>query len=150
MKTKQLSIENRKAFFDYFIKETYEAGIVLSGAEVKAIRHGLCQLKGSYIRIINGELFLFGTHISPAFAQAFENINPERDRKLLMQKAQIRKLDAICKQDGYTLVPLRVYSKNNRIKVEIGLVKGKKKQDKRESLAKRDVERKIAQALKER
>lgn len=134
--------QNKKAFHDYFIEEKYEAGIVLEGWEVKAIREGRVQLKEAYVIIRNGELFLIGSHISP-LNTASTHINPDsvRTRKLLLQAEQIRRLIGKVERAGYTLMPLDMHYKSGRIKLEIGLAKGKKQHDKRESEKSKEWER---------
>ncbi len=132
---------NRKAYHDYFIIETYEAGISLLGTEVKSIRAGRVNLKDSYASIKNGEVFLENMHISPYQQANRFNHDPLRVRKLLLHKNQIRKLIGKVEQRGMTLVPLKVYFKNSKIKVELALVKGKKQYDKRREIAKKDFER---------
>ena len=135
-------IDNRKAFFDYFVEERYEAGLVLEGWEVKALRAGRAQIKEGYVVIKNGELFLIGTHISPLpEASKFANLDPVRTRKLLLHRDQIDKLIGKVEQRGHTLVPLNFHYKDGRVKCEIGLAKGKKLYDKRETEKKRDWER---------
>ncbi len=135
-------VQNKKAFHDYFIEEKYEAGIVLEGWEVKAIREGRVQLKEAYVIIRNGELFLIGSHISP-LNTASTHINPDsvRTRKLLLQAEQIRRLIGKVERAGYTLMPLDMHYKSGRIKLEIGLAKGKKQHDKRESEKSKEWER---------
>ncbi|MCS7281529.1 MAG: SsrA-binding protein SmpB [Desulfobacterota bacterium] len=133
---------NRKARHDYEILETYEAGIVLKGTEVKALREGRANIKDSYAKIRNGEIFLINSHISPYSYGNVNNHDPERERKLLMHKREIMKLLGKVKERGYTLVPLSIYfDKNNRAKVELALAKGKSKYDKREAIKKRDEKR---------
>ena len=142
-------IDNKKAFFDYFIEERYEAGLVLEGWEVKALRAGRAQIKEGYVVIRNGELFLIGTHISPLqTASTHVNPDPVRTRKLLLKADEIRKLIGKVEQRGYTLVPLNLHYKNGRVKCEIGLAKGKKMHDKRETEKKRDWQREKAQLMK--
>ena len=137
--------QNKKAYHDFFIEETYEAGIVLQGTEIKAIRAARVNLKDSYARIHNGEVFLYSMHVSPYEQGNRYNHEPLRTRKLLLHKKQIAKLIGETKEAGYALVPLKLYLKNGFAKVLIGLAKGKKKYDKREDLkqkeAKRDIER---------
>jgi SsrA-binding protein len=137
--------QNKKAYHDFFIEETYEAGIVLQGTEIKAIRAARVNLKDSYARIQNGEVFLYSMHVSPYEQGNRYNHDPLRTRKLLLHKKQIAKLIGETKEQGYALVPLKLYLKNGFAKVLIGLAKGKKKYDKREDLkqkeAKRDIER---------
>ena len=132
---------NKKAYHDYFIEEKYECGIVLHGTEVKSLRLGKCSIKESFIRIENGEVFAYGMHISPYEKGNIFNKDPMRVKKLLMHKQEIRKLIGKLTEQGYTLVPLQVYFKDGRAKVEIGLAKGKKLYDKREAIAKKDMRR---------
>ncbi|MBU5269749.1 SsrA-binding protein SmpB [Clostridium cochlearium] len=139
--------ENRKARHDYFIEESYEAGIELVGTEVKSIREGKANLKDSYAEIRNGEVFLRNMHVSPYEQGNIFNRDPLRDRKLLLHKVQILKLTAYTTQQGYTLIPLSLYLKNGRVKVNLAVAKGKKNYDKRQDLiekaAKRDIEREL-------
>jgi SsrA-binding protein len=140
--------ENKKARHDYFIEETYEAGIALEGTEVKSLRLGKANLKDSYVQIEEQEAFLHNTHVSPyPYGHQF-NHDPERVRKLLLHKREIRRLMGKTQERGYSLVPLRIYLKNGRIKIEIGLGKGKTLYDKREVLKKRSADREIEKALK--
>ncbi len=139
---------NRKAFHDYFVLERYEAGIELSGTEVKSIRAGTLNLKDSYCSVKNGELFVRGMHISPYEKGNIFNRDPDRDRRLLMHKKEILKLGARATQDGLALVPLSVYFKDSRVKVEVGLCRGKKLYDKRDTDAKRQAGRDMERALK--
>lgn len=139
--------QNKKAYFDYFVEEKYEAGIELFGTEVKSIRQGKVNLKDSYCRITKGEIFAEGMHISPYEKGNIFNKDPLRPKKLLMHKKEILKLFGLVKQDGYSIIPLSVYFKDARVKVEIGLCKGKKLYDKRESIAKRDVDREIGRKM---
>ncbi|MCD8100633.1 MAG: SsrA-binding protein SmpB [Oscillospiraceae bacterium] len=139
---------NRKAFHDYFVLDRYEAGIELSGTEVKSIRAGALNLKDSYCIVKNGEIFVKGMHISPYEKGNIFNRDPDRDRRLLMHKREIMKLGARVAQEGVALVPLSVYFKDSRVKLEIGLCKGKKLYDKRETDAKRQAERDIERAMK--
>ncbi len=141
---------NRKAYHDYFIEERYEAGIALAGTEVKSIRAGKVNLKDSFCQIKNGELFVYCMHISPYEQGNIFNKDPTRDRKLLMHKREIRKLQAAVQQDGYALVPLSLYFKNSKVKMEIGVAKGKKLYDKRASMAERDSKREMERAMKTR
>ena len=141
---------NKKAYHDYFILDTYEAGIALAGTEVKSLRMGKCSIKESFIRIEDGEVFIYGMHISPYEKGNIFNREPRRPRRLLMHKREILRLFAKIKQDGYTLVPLSLYFKGPRVKVEIGLCKGKKLYDKREAAAKKDAKREMDRALKQR
>ena len=139
---------NRKAFHDYFVLERYEAGIELFGTEVKSIRAGTLNLKDSYCTIKNGELFVRGMHSSPYEKGNIFNRDPDRVRRLLMHRKEIMKLNARVMQEGVALVPLSVYFKDSRVKVELGLCKGKKLYDKRESDAKRQAERDMDRHIK--
>ena len=141
---------NKKAYHDYFILDTYEAGIVLHGTEVKSLRMGKCSIKESFIRIENGEVFIYGMHISPYEKGNIFNKDPLRPRKLLLHKKEIWKLLGKMKEKGYTLVPLQVYFKEGKAKVEIGLAKGKKLYDKRQDIAKKDQKREAEKELKVR
>ena len=147
--TKTIAV-NRKARHDYYVQETYEAGIELFGTEVKSLRQGQVNLKDSWCDIQNGELFIKQMHISPYEKGNIFNKDPIRPRKLLMHKREILKLYGTLKQEGLTLVPLSLYFKNSRVKVELGLCKGKKLYDKRDDIAKRDAKRTIDRAMKER
>lgn len=142
--------ENRKARHDYFVEEAYEAGIELVGTEVKSIREGKANLKDSYAEIRNGEVFLRNMHISPYEHGNIFNRDPLRDRKLLLHKIQILKLTAYATQQGYTLIPLSLYLKNGRVKVNLGVAKGKKNYDKRQDLIEKAVKRDIERELKDR
>ena len=142
--------QNRKAFHDYYVEERYVAGIELAGTEVKSIRAGTLNLKDAYCTVKDGELFVHGMHISPYEKGNIFNKDPIRVRRLLMHRREIRKLHALVKQDGYTLVPLSVYFKDARVKVEIGLCKGKKNYDKRDAAAQRDARREMERAMKTR
>ncbi len=140
--------QNKKAFHDYFIEETFEAGIALEGTEVKSLRSGKGNLKDSYVQVEEGEAFLHHTHISPyPFGHQF-NHEPERVRKLLLHKREIRRLMGKTQERGYTLVPLKMYLKDGKIKVELGLAKGKTHSDKREDLKKRSADREIEKVMK--
>ena len=141
---------NRKAFHDYFVLDRYEAGIELFGTEVKSIRAGALNLKDAYCTVKNGELFVRGMHISPYEKGNIFNRDPDRARRLLMHKKEILKLNAKVMQDGVALIPLSVYFKDSRVKVEVGLCKGKKLYDKRESDAKRQADRDIDRQMKNR
>ena len=141
--------ENRKARHDFIIEDSFEAGIELCGTEVKSLRQGACNLKDSFCSVKNGELIVHGMHISPYEKGNIFNREPMRNRKLLMHKAEIRKLAAAQAQDGFTIVPLSVYLKGSLIKIQIGLAKGKKLHDKREAAAVRDAKREMDRALKE-
>lgn len=140
--------KNNKAFHDYFIDQKIECGIALVGTEVKSIREGKVNLKDSYAGIKNGELLIYGLHISPYEKGNIFNKDPLRDRKLLVHKSEILKLIGMIKQKGITLVPLEMYWDRNHVKVEIGVARGKKLYDKRQDIAKKEAERKIAQHLK--
>lgn len=146
----KIAAQNRKAHHDYYVEEKYEAGIELAGTEVKSIRAGTLNLKDSYCSVKDGELFVHGMHISPYEKGSIFNKDPVRVRRLLMHKREIRKLHALVKQDGYTLVPLSVYFKDSRVKLEVGLCKGKKNYDKRDAAARRDTKREIDRAMKAR
>ena len=141
---------NKKAYFDYFIKDKYEAGIELFGTEVKSLRMGKCSIKESFIRIDRGEVYVYGMHISPYEKGNIFNKDPLRIRKLLLHKYEINKLSAEIAQKGYTLVPLSVYLKGSLVKVEVGLAKGKKLYDKRETIAKKDQRREAEKEFKVR
>ena len=145
-----MAAQNRKARHDYFIEDHYEAGIELAGTEVKSIRAGTLNLRDSWCSIRGGELFVHAMHISPYEKGNIFNKDPVRERRLLMHRREIRKLQALVQQEGYTLIPLSVYFKNARVKVEIGLCKGKKNYDKRDAAAKRDAKREIDRHMKER
>ena len=142
--------QNRKARHDYFIEDTYECGIELVGTEVKSIRGGKVNLKDSYARVKNGEVFVIGMHVSPYEMGNIFNRDPFRDRRLLLHKSEIRKLQAATMQDGFALVPLSLYFKDGRVKLELGLCKGKKLHDKRDSEADRQSKRDIDRIMKER
>jgi SsrA-binding protein len=143
-------VDNRKAFHDYFIEDRFEAGIMLEGWEVKAIRDGRVQLKEAYVIVRNGEIFLFGAHIS-ALPTASTHIHPEavRTRKLLLHAAEINKLIGKVERSGYTLVPINLHFLKGRIKCEIGLAKGKKQHDKRATEKDRDSQREVQSAMKQ-
>ncbi len=136
--TQKLIANNKKAFHDYFIDETYEAGVALHGTEVKSMRMGKCSIKEAFIRIENGEVFVYGMHVSPYEKGNIFNKDPLRVKKLLMHKYEINKLQGKIKEKGYTLVPLQVYFKEGKVKVEVGLARGKKLYDKRADIAKKD------------
>ena len=141
--TMKLVANNKKAYHDYFIDEKYEAGIELHGTEVKSMRMGKCSIKESFIRIENGEVFVYGMHVSPYEKGNIFNKDPMRVKKLLMHRYEINKLAGKIAEKGYTLVPLQVYFREGKVKVEIGLAKGKKLYDKRESIAKKDQRREV-------
>lgn len=141
--------QNRKAFHDYFVEERYEAGIELAGTEVKSIRGGQLNLKDSYCAVTKeGELMVYNMHISPYDKGNIFNHDPDRPKRLLLHKREINKLHAFVKQDGYALIPLSVYFKDARVKVELGVCKGKKNYDKREASAQRDAKREIDRHMK--
>jgi SsrA-binding protein len=141
-------VTNRRARRDYFIEDSYEAGLVLTGSEIKSIRAGRANLQDSYVTIRDGEAWLVNSHVSPYKQASDENHEPKRDRKLLLHRKQIARLAGQVQAKGYTIVPLRLYLKNNRAKAEIALAKGKKLYDKRDDLAKRQAERDIQRALR--
>ena len=146
----KLVANNKKAYHDYFIEEKYEAGLVLHGTEVKSMRMGKCSIKEAFIRIENGEVFIYGMHISPYEKGNIFNKDPLRVRKLLLHKSQIQKLMGNSAEKGYTIVPLQVYFSNGRAKIEIGLAKGKKLYDKRQDIARKDQKREAEKELKVR
>ena len=146
----KLVANNKNADHDYFIEEKYEAGLVLHGTEVKSLRMGKCSIKEAFIRIENGEVFIYGMHISPYEKGNIFNKDPLRVRKLLLHKSQIQKLIGNSAEKGYTIVPLQVYFSNGRAKIEIGLAKGKKLYDKRQDIAKKDQKREAEKELKVR
>ena len=137
----RLIANNKKAYHDYFIEDTYEAGIALHGTEVKSVRMGKCSVKESFIRIENGEVIAYGLHISPYEKGNIFNRDPMRPKKLLLHRYEINKISGKIAEKGYTLVPLKVYIKGDLIKVEIGLARGKKLYDKRQDIAKKDQRR---------
>ncbi len=142
--------ENRKAFHEYFVDESLEAGIELCGTEVKAIRKGGVNLKDAWCSVVEGEIFVNGMHISPYEQGNIFNRDPLRVRRLLLHKKEIMRLYGLTKQQGLTLIPLSLYFKGSRVKVQVGLCRGKKLYDKREDAAKRDMKREAERALKER
>jgi SsrA-binding protein len=144
----KLIANNKKAYHDYFIEDNYEAGISLAGTEVKSLRMGKCSVKEAFIRIENGELIVYGMHISPYEKGNIFNKDPLRPRKLLLHKYEINKLTGKIAEKGYTLVPLSVYFKGSLVKVEIGLAKGKKLYDKRQDIAKKDIKREAEREFK--
>ena len=149
-KKRKIVSTNRKARHDYFIEETYEAGIALVGTEVKSIRQGKISIKDGYAQVENGEVFLYNVHISPYEQGNIFNRDPLRARKLLLHKNEIRKLIGYVQQKGYALVPLSFYLKDGLVKVELGVGIGKRKYDKRQVLAKKDAERRIEREFRER
>ncbi len=144
----KLVANNKKAYHDYFIDEKYEAGIELHGTEVKSIRMGKCSVKESFIRIENGEVYVYGMHVSPYEKGNIFNKDPLRVKKLLLHKAEINKLAGKVAEKGYTLVPLQVYLTRGKVKVEIGLARGKKLYDKRADIAKKDMKREAEKEFK--
>lgn len=146
----QLIADNRKAFHDYHILETFEAGVALLGTEVKGIREGRANLRDSYARVEGGEVWLFNVHINPYTHRGYVDHDPKRKRRLLLHKHEIRKLIGKTVEKGLTLVPTRLYFKNGRIKVAIALAKGKQAHDKRETIRRREVDRETRAAVKER
>ena len=146
----KIAAQNRKAFHDYFVEDRCEAGIELFGTEVKSIRAGTLNLKDSFCVANDGEIYAYSLHISPYEQGNIFNRDPDRPKRLLLHKREIRKLHALQKQDGYALIPLSVYFKNSRVKVELGLCKGKKTYDKRDAVAKRDAKREMDRAMREK
>ena len=147
----KLMASNKKARHDYFIEDTYEAGLVLTGTEIKSIRQGRINLKESFAKVEKGEVYVYCMNISPYDHGNIYNVDPMRPRKLLLNKREIRKINSALSQDGLTLIPLKLYiNERGRAKLEIGIARGKKLYDKRADMAKRDVEREIARTLKER
>lgn len=140
-------LDNRKAHYDYFILEEFEAGLVLTGTEVKSLRQGAANMRDSYAFVKDGELFVLGLHISPYEQGNRFNTDPDRSKKLLMHKREIMRLFGQVKQEGLSLVPLQLYFKNGRVKMSLGLAKGKKQYDKRESIAKREADIEIKRKL---
>lgn len=148
--TRKLIANNKKAYHDYFILDTYETGIALHGTEVKSLRMGKCSIKESFIRIENGEVYIYGMHISPYEKGNIFNKDPLRVRKLLLHKAEINKLLGKTKEKGIAIIPLKVYFKGSLVKAEIGLAKGKKLYDKRQDIAKKDQRREAQREFKVR
>ena len=146
--SERLIANNKKAYHDFFIDETYEAGLSLAGTEVKSLRMGQCSIKEAYVGIEDGEIFVYHMHINPYERGNMFNKDPLRKRKLLMHKNEILKLSHQIKEKGYTLMPLKVYFKNGRVKIEIGLARGKKNYDKREDIKKRDQQREAEKDFK--
>ncbi|MFV0529399.1 MAG: SsrA-binding protein SmpB [Lachnospiraceae bacterium] len=144
----RLVANNKKAYHDYFILDTYEAGIALAGTEVKSLRTGKCSIKEAFIRIEFGEVFIYGMHISPYEKGNIFNKDPLRPRKLLLHKYEINKMQGSIKEKGFTLMPLRVYFKGSIAKVELGIAKGKKLYDKRQDIAKKDQKREAQREFK--
>lgn len=144
----KLIANNKKAYFDYFIEDKFEAGIALSGTEIKSLRTGKCSIKEAFVRIERGEVFIYGMHISPYEKGNIFNKDPLRTRKLLLHKQEINKLAGKIAEQGYTIAPLQVYLKDSLVKVEIGLAKGKKLYDKRQDIAKKDQRREAEKEFK--
>ena len=144
----KLIANNKKAYHDYFIEEKFEAGLVLHGTEVKSLRMGKCSIKEAFVRIENGEAYIFGMNISPYEMGNIFNKDPLRTRKLLMHRSEIRKLLGASSEEGYTIMPLQVYFKDGYAKIEIGLAKGKKLYDKRQDLRKKDMRREVEKDFK--
>lgn len=144
----KLIANNKKAYHDYFIEEKYETGIALAGTEVKSLRMGKCSIKEAFVRIENGEVIIYGMHISPYEKGNIFNKDPLRPKKLLMHKSEIRKLVGKIAEQGYTLVPVEVYFKGSLVKVQIALAKGKKLYDKRQDIAKKDMRREAEREFK--
>jgi SsrA-binding protein len=149
-KAKENIAENRKAFHDYHLLETYEAGLVLLGTEVKAIREGRVNLRDSFARVEDGEVFIYNVHISPYSHRGYADHEPLRRRKLLLHRSEIRKLIGKTVEKGMTLVPTRLYFKDGRVKVSVSIAKGKKDYDKRETIKKRESDRETRAAVKSR
>ena len=146
----KLIANNKKAYYDYFIDEKYEAGLVLHGTEVKSLRQGKCSIKEAYIQIINGEVFVINMNITPYEKGNIFNKDPLRPKKLLLHQSEINKLEGQTSQKGFTIVPLQVYLSIGRVKMEIGLARGKKLYDKRDSIAKKDQQREALKDFKVR
>ena len=142
--------QNRKAYHDYFVEEKYECGIALFGTEVKSIRQGKVNLKESWAQVRKGEVWVEGMHISPYEQGNIYNRDPLRAKKLLLHKSEIRKLDGLVMRQGFTLIPLEMYLKDGKVKVQLGLCKGKQLHDKRDSMAKKDSDREIQRALRQK
>ena len=145
----RLVSNNRKAYHDYFIDESVEAGLVLVGSEIKSIRAGKVNLRDSYVTIRNGEAWLIGSHIAGYAQASYQDHEPGRDRKLLLHRREIMRLRQRVDQKGYTIIPLKMYLRDGRAKVEIGLARGKRQYDKREAIAQRDADRAIERAIKD-
>ena len=150
VKNKNNLAENRKARHDYFVEETIEAGIALVGTEVKSIRAGKCNLKDCYADVRNGEVFIYNMHISPYEQGNIFNVDPLRERKLLLHKEQISRFNGLIAREGYTLIPLSLYLKEGKVKMALGLCRGKKNYDKRDSMLEKAHKRDMERALKER
>ena len=141
---------NRKAYHDYHVEETFETGVALTGTEIKSVRAGSVNLRDSYAQVRSGELWVMNVHIAPYEPASRQNVDPYRDRKLLMHRKEILRLSGRVQEKGFTLVPLRMYLKKNRAKLEIGLARGKRQYDKREAISKRDAAREMERAVKTR
>ncbi len=148
-KHEKLVAQNKKARYNYFIENTYEAGIVLKGTEVKSLRQGRANLKDSYAKIKNGEVFVYQMHISPYPWAHYDNHDPLQVRKLLLHKYEIKKLYSKVNEMGYSLIPLKLYFKNGKVKILLGLAKGKRQYDKRQTIKKRDEKRDLDRALRD-
>ena len=140
---------NKKAYHDYFVEDTYEAGIALVGCEVKSVRQGAVNLRDSFVIIKNGEVFMLGAHISPYKIGSDKNVDPRRTRKLLLNRSEINKLRGKVEQKGYTLIPLKVYFKDALVKIELGLCRGKELHDKREAIKEKENKRNLQRVMKE-
>lgn len=149
-KTEGTIAQNKKAYHDYFVEDTYEVGIALTGTEVKSIRAGRVNLKDSYVSCKTGEAFVIGMHISPYEQGNIFNRDPLRQRKLLLHKREIHKLIGLTQQQGYALIPIRLYFKGTHVKLEVGLCRGKKNYDKRDASAEKDAKRNMDRAMRER
>lgn len=145
----KLIAQNKKAYHDYFVEDTYEAGIVLVGCEVKSIRLGAINLRDSFVIIKNGEVYMIGAHVSPYKMGSYNNVDPRRNRKLLLNRSEINKLRGKVEQKGYTLIPLKVYFKDALVKVQIGLCKGKELHDKRQAIKEKENDRNLRRVMKE-
>lgn len=143
-------VENRKARHDYFVEEAMEAGIALVGTEVKSIRKGRANIKGAYAQVVNGEIIIYGMHISPYEEGNIFNVDPLRPKKLLLHKAEIRRIEGMLNQQGLTLIPLSMYLKNGRVKINLGICKGKKNYDKRDAMLEKAHKRDIERQMKEK
>ena len=147
--SQKLIANNKKAYHDFFIDETYECGIALHGTEVKSMRMGKCSIKEAFVRVENGEVYVYGMHITPYEKGNIFNKDPLRVRKLLLHRYEINKIEAKLKEKGLTLVPLKVYFKDSLVKIEIGMARGKKLYDKRSDIASRDAKREVERRMKE-
>jgi len=145
----KLVATNKKAYHDYFVEDTYEAGVVLVGCEVKSVRAGAVNLRDSFVIIKNGEVWMLNAHIAPYKMGSYNNVDSKRTRKLLLNKREINKLRGKVEQKGYTLIPLKIYFKDALVKIELGLCKGKELHDKRASIKEREVKRSLDRAMKE-